>query len=477
MAISAYVVQSQLAGEKGTASVLEEVGLAYAHGESTRRLPRYLLLARKLKRLDLTLMATVGAVLEVMRIALAAAVGPVLVFVALHLLHSARVGSGQFPPFVILHDHGAWILEHGDGIRLGAVMLAVALATFVARLDMQHATLWLSAAGIAFVCAPALLVFLWAWAPMVKLSSLVFGVFGLVGFGYAMRYVIPLLSLAIWGVCALAFAAIIRLSAGSSDMAGRMLAAAWRESEQEELVGEAVALAGCAVVLAVLWIPLSAALRVLTLWFTYFSNLIGMEAGILAGFILITPVWLICVFVLPFFLPLLRGQGFNFDREFRSSVQLWPLAAIPAVLFVWVLIFAKLPEYLIPLLTSLDRFSSLLIYPVYALVLTLLLIVVGSLAYVTYSVLSPILRRLTRLVVQPQRTTISEWLAEVAASAPAEQARLLRDANPARFNIGLEQTIEAVASLQPVIREEPARSVYDAKMSELVAIRRQRRAG
>jgi hypothetical protein len=489
----AYLVQSRLTGPNGPLSVLEEVALAYAQGELLGRLPRYLKLAHRLKRPALALGAAAGAGLQVLSLALSAAVGPALLLAALHLglamqvapevplfLKALQDDPEKVPPifsalqtlFTALQDHKAFLVEHEDGIRLVLVVLAGALAVFVARLDMRHATTWLSAAGIGFVYVPAVLELMWAGAPEANLGSLIAGLAGVPGFAILAFPAGGFLSLIIWASCTLAFAAVISLAAGSSRAAGRMFSAAW---EASGLWIAALALLAF-VLLAVFLVGYIASLFLLEPWVEAVANRIGLSPTwfppkTLTGQVLTLLMWLTYVLFFPLLSPFLRGERFDFARDLHRDVRGWRFISLG---IAWLVVGPFVVQSFIAVL---DRIKAGLAYAVYALMLLLALALLGALTYVTYFVLSPVLDQMRRLAALPDRIDIAQWSADMRASSPERQARLLKQADPARFGMNLEQTIEALASVQSKIREEPARSAYDAKMHELTEILRQRRSG
>jgi hypothetical protein len=69
-----------------------------------------------------------------------------------------------------------------------------------------------------------------------------------------------------------------------------------------------------------------------------------------------------------------------------------------------------------------------------------------------------------------------KWAARVREAGPNEQARLIRSAHPGRFHLEVETTIDLIVDLRSAVYTEPALSAFDAKLSELLMLRRQRRA-
>jgi hypothetical protein len=67
------------------------------------------------------------------------------------------------------------------------------------------------------------------------------------------------------------------------------------------------------------------------------------------------------------------------------------------------------------------------------------------------------------------------WVAQVHKVDPFQQAGLIRMADPIRFHLDLEETIDLMGKVKKAVRDEPAISAFDAKLTELLALRRQRR--
>jgi hypothetical protein len=188
-------------------------------------------------------------------------------------------------------------------------------------------------------------------------------------------------------------------------------------------------------------------------------------------------LWLGYILLFPLISPIRTRRSFDFVRDFREGAKSWRLVAIGLVWIAGSLVVGKIFSFLGDLLKMLDRFSFGLAYILYALVLLLSLALLAALVFVTYSLLRPVLQQMQRIAGQTKHIDIVQWMEDVRDSTPGQQAWLLGTADPARFGISLEETIEAFASLQSEIHQEPARSAYDARMNELVAIRRQRRTG
>jgi hypothetical protein len=466
----AYVVQSRLAGPMAILSVLQEVGLAYAEGELLGRLPRYLTLARKLKSSRLALTAIAGAALQGLSLALAAAVGPGLVFVVLHLIST----NPELEP--IFRVFRAPLLEHGYSVQLGAVILAAALAVFIARLDMRRAIFWLSIAGIGFVCVPTALGFIWQQAPDAKPSTLFFILLFIPYLGYLVFLLGSLLCLLIWGACALSFIGVVLLATRSdSSLARRILSTGWEASNLGNAVQPLLWLA----ILPIVFIYAVLA-KLIEPWVEAVADRIGLSTFYSSWWsyvVLTLLLWLGYILLFPLISPIRTRRSFDFVRDFREGAKSWRLVAIGLVWIAGSLVVGKIFSFLGDLLKMLDRFSFRLAYILYALVLLLSLALLAALVFVTYSLLRPVLQQMQRIAGQTKHIDIVQWMEDVRDSTPGQQAWLLGTADPARFGISLEETIEAFASLQSEIHQEPARSAYDARMNELVAIRRQRRTG
>jgi hypothetical protein len=69
------------------------------------------------------------------------------------------------------------------------------------------------------------------------------------------------------------------------------------------------------------------------------------------------------------------------------------------------------------------------------------------------------------------------WVTRLHEVDAVQQAGLLRMADPTRFHLELEATIDLLAQVKRSVSEEPAISAFDAKLSELLALRRQRQGG
>jgi hypothetical protein len=124
-----------------------------------------------------------------------------------------------------------------------------------------------------------------------------------------------------------------------------------------------------------------------------------------------------------------------------------------------------------------NRYIGRMTVVVYIVVCSVALVVTAAIAVMLCKVCYAILQFVSQRIVRFTRGRIDpgEWTTRVRKATPHNQAVLLRVADPSRFGLDIEPTIDLVGSLEPDLQQEPALSAFNAKLTELLALRRQRR--
>jgi hypothetical protein len=307
---------------------------------------------------------------------------------------------------------------------------------------------WTVGAGLVAVWLILLGGALWSYAAEITLSGVLLVVLAVSEYFVGVYVITVLVAMICWVIPALAFVGLMGIVLRSRTEAIAMLSASWRHGNFNGFI---------------------------------MSGFAGLAAGLAAGSIVGGTILLIYNY--PRLALMLGGlvlaavivTGVRWAWSHRRNLQLSATVTRTAVGMISAIIAFSALAWLTP---QLDPYVGNAKAVLYVAISAAGLVVTAAIAFSLYRIAGVGLRFLRHQMVRLVSGKIDpdEWAARIRKAEPEEQALLLRIVRPTRFGLDLESTIDLVGGLATVAQREPAISAFDAKVTELLALRRQHRA-
>jgi hypothetical protein len=338
----------------------------------------------------------------------------------------------------------------------------------------RHAPLsWiiLPTLGIISVMLPSLGILLWQNSESLTVGVLMGAIIVLLLSGYCLLIVCATLGTIVWIGCAAVFGCLLRFWAADHRFISLCIQAAWHEAETgEAFVAFGKAAAWVTGMLGFGWLlHLLASIASDTdrFWirFPYLPSL----ANAALTFTII--IWaLITVIILVF------SIHPSFTRTGLKSLSV--VSGIAGGIVAYILLITGLTsaEWKISnLLAEWSLSRSVTRAVVIAVVIAVIFAFVAALAIAGRQVM--VWCRFKLQQFRGMRIDPVRWADEVREAAPDEQALLLQFATPDQLGVDVARLLALLSDLEKHIGADPARSVYHARIAELLDLRRQERAG
>jgi hypothetical protein len=449
----AFVVASTLPGANTAQIGLREVALSFAENRLFQRLPRYLGLARRLRSSKLGLVSLGGAGLFAGALLGANAIG-VLILVTLLNADNTWAPAALLPVISSLQQVKIVVLI----TIVGCGVMATAWSYY----KKSDVLLYPIFAGFLSNYIIVWCLSLWIYAPELRFVSLVAGSLRFF-FGLMLTMMLCLcFSGLIIGSTAILFAVLIALASRSTEMFASTIRLVFNKNEHYEIVMPATFI--------------SASFICYLLTIALFS-----QKHTEAVYTLLEP-WKYIIISADVVIIVVIGHrlSLRFISFFKWTVKSSLLEKLQAAkttmlslgggIIGGIMYLSAFAVFFVAAIV-LDQYfqhASLLAYALLGVTAVAMIIMAGIVGRAFYVSL---LERLNPANLDPVK-----WAARVREAGPNEQARLIRSAHPGRFHLEVETTIDLIVDLRSAVYTEPALSAFDAKLSELLMLRRQRRA-
>jgi hypothetical protein len=439
----AHVVAASLAGSVVASPIATEMAYNFGSGLLIHRLPAYLKISRQLGSLSVAVLSFAGTVLLVAQCAFFGLSGPALIRLLGHF-SSSELASESSTQAILLQLHE--VVWSSPALRWAVDGIAVLTTLYCVVRSVSSSWYILPVIGVASIVVPSLLVELWLnWsnvgAPQLIGILLAFAICNI-----PFYFLLAIIGTIIWIGCSIVFGGVLSLWGRDSAIMHRTITAAWEGSELSKEL-------------------------------TKSAKYLGVLVGIFTGLALVVNLvksprgWLVLlacgILIVAACLRRFKGrfQGSRYVAWPVFQVVLWVFWPLCTLLGVVLAILRSIVG------VAVDDWSrqGLMFY----VIIVAVAIFLSEFAVAYRSVFALLRNRIQR--IRRNRIDPSQWAERVRQADPYEQAQLLQFATPERLGLDVDRLLGILTDVESSVQRDPALSLYQIRMSELIDLRRQQR--